>query len=116
MNFPPQTPGSVKIKTLAWLKLGGKWGFGKKSLMYCSAQNVSPEYIHSCLINHFQTNQKVYQKPKDDGTGMLPNSVMELNLELPGARTESVYVWMVLERFKVTICNLHTHYTTPLPR
>jgi hypothetical protein len=41
---------------------------------------------------------------------------MQLNLELPLAEKTDVYAWLVLNQFELTICNLHKHYTVPLPR
>ena len=115
MNLPPLSPDAVTAKSLAWLKIPGQWNFSKKAIDYCLL-HVELNYVHECLIEHFKSKRKVFQKPKDDGSGLQLNTVMQLNLELPLAEKTDVYAWLVLNQFELTICNLHKHYTVPLPR
>jgi hypothetical protein len=90
---------------------------GRKATTYCSAENAPTEkYVCECLVVHFESGCKVYQKGKGDGSGLLPNSIMHLNLHLPDAVVQDVYVVLELQRRVLVIVDIHTHTTVPLPR
>ena len=113
-NLP--TPEPVRAKALAWLKMRNV-ELGRRATAYCSAENTPTEkYVCECLVFHFESGCKVYQKWKADGSGLLPSSVMHLNLHLSDAAVQDVYVMLTLERHVLIIADIHTHTTVPLPR
>ncbi len=110
------TPEPVRAKALAWLRIRNV-ELGRKATTYCSAENAPTEkYVCECLVVHFVAGCKVYQKWKGDGSGLLPNSIMHLNLHLPDTVEEDVYVMLELQRHVLVIADIHTHTTVPLPR
>jgi hypothetical protein len=116
LSLPPLTPEPVRSKTFAWLKVRNV-RFVDVALEYCCTENSPTEkYVCECLVLHFEAGRKVYQKWKDDGSGLLPNTTMHLNLHSPEAVVQDIYVQLQLEKHVLSIPNIHVHRTTPLPR
>jgi hypothetical protein len=118
MALPPLTPESVVSKAADYLR-ARNYREADSILRHSVAQGYSLNYLRTCLLAHFDSGRKVFQKMKKDGRGLLPDTVMQLNLEMPDAATTDVYLQVALQdkpRGMLLIIQIHGHTTIPLPR
>lgn len=118
MRLPPLTPDPLILKASAYLRVQN-YEVADSILRHSEAQGYSLSYLRACLLAHFDSGRKVFQKMKKDGSGLLPDIVMQLNLEMPDAATTDVYLQIALQdkpRGMLLLIQIHGHTTLPLPR
>ena len=117
MSLPPLTPEPIRTKAAVYLKIQN-FAYTEKAIRFCAEKDFSQSYFYSCLQHHFESGRKVYQKWKQDGSELLPECIMHLNLELSDTDIKEAYVQINIVkpgREKLDV-GIHSHYRTPLPR
>jgi hypothetical protein len=118
MSLPPLTPESIRGKAHAYLKVQN-FKTEDSVVRYAEAQGFTLAYLRECLLEHFESGRKVYQKWKPDGSALIPECVMQLNLELSETEVRDLYLQLAIVnhgREMLMLLQIHSHTTTPLPR
>lgn len=118
MSLRPLTPDPVRETAKAYLRIQNFETEGRV-VIFCDIQGFSLGYLRQCLARHFESDRKVFQKWKKDGSALLPEYVMHLNLELPDTDIGEVYLQLAIVRRgreRLLLSHIHGHTTTPLPR